>query len=58
MGQIVIKCPTTGRWVSTGIGTDRATFEDPTNKFTNNRVQCPACGQMHTWNKEDGRYVD
>jgi hypothetical protein len=55
MGMLVITCPNTGKEISTGFGMDKRTFEDPTNVFRNNQVGCPACGQTHTWSKEDAR---
>lgn len=53
MGMVMIKCPVTGKPVPTGFGMDRATFDNPTNQFTNNNVGCPHCGQTHTWSKPD-----
>lgn len=53
MGNVVIDCPVTGKPVRTGIGMDRASFEG--SALTNNQVDCPHCGQVHTWSKADAR---
>jgi endogenous inhibitor of DNA gyrase (YacG/DUF329 family) len=51
MSLIFIKCPQTGRPVSTGIEIDRASFEAlPT---VGAPVKCPACGATHIWNKHE-----
>jgi endogenous inhibitor of DNA gyrase (YacG/DUF329 family) len=51
--KIMIRCPKTSKAVFTGMAMDEKSFADPTNKFVNNSIQCPHCGQMHTWSKED-----
>lgn len=51
MPRIMIKCPTTGKPVPTGMDFDRQTFENAT--LTNNATGCPHCQQTHTWNKAD-----
>jgi predicted RNA-binding Zn-ribbon protein involved in translation (DUF1610 family) len=51
MGAVKIKCPTTGKAVSTGIAMDRASFES--SQMSDNKFKCPACGQMHAWDKKD-----
>ena len=47
MSSVMIKCPTTGRAVSTAIETEPSVF----NKLPNvaGRMRCPACGQEHVW---------
>lgn len=50
MPQIMIKCPKTGKAVATGMGTDSAAG---LGMFKGNSFQCPACGQMHTWDGKD-----
>lgn len=56
MGTVVIKCPKTGKTISTGIGMDKSSFEN--SNLSNNSVSCPACGGMHTWNKKDAWVQD
>jgi endogenous inhibitor of DNA gyrase (YacG/DUF329 family) len=54
MGEVMIKCPDTGRSVATGIAMDRASFEDPANILENNMLgNCPVCGKDHVWSKMD-----
>ena len=47
MGTVMIKCPETGRDISTGIVADRESF-DATPVFFS-RVLCPLCGRQHEW---------
>lgn len=55
--RLMIRCPNTGQAVPTGIAFgDRMSFE--TNSLSNNALKCEACGQMHTWNKEDAFLED
>lgn len=51
MPNVMIKCPETNKPVSTGIAMDEKSFNSST--LSNNNVQCPHCGKMHTWQKED-----
>ena len=51
MSLILIKCPDTGRAVSTGIEMDRDTFESLPKVGA--RTKCSACGGTHTWTKDD-----
>jgi len=52
MGQVMIKCPVTGKPLPTGFNMPKASFASAT--LTNNSVgPCPHCGQMHTWSKAD-----
>lgn len=53
MAAVVIKCPTTGKEVNTGMDIDQASWETMT--LTNNSVQCPYCGKNHTWSKRDAK---
>lgn len=55
MGQVMIRCPQTGKLVSTGIAMDKASFESST--LTNNSVKCPLCGNIHVWSKRDATLV-
>ena len=51
MAKIMIKCPTTGKAVPTGMSMDAASFAGST--FSDNSVGCRECGQTHTWSKGD-----
>lgn len=51
MAHIVIKCPNTGKPVPTGVDMDKKGFESA--QLSGNSFQCPACGNMHTWDKKD-----
>ena len=52
MPNIMIKCPVTGKAVPTDMAMDKKSFESVTLK-NNTLVNCPVCGQNHTWSKED-----
>jgi hypothetical protein len=56
MGQIAIRCPNKGEMITTGMTMDRGSFESST--ISDNSVQCPACGETHTWSKEDATLTD
>src|SRR5258707_6988568 len=47
MGIIMVKCPDTGRDISTGIVADRASFNATPVFFA--RVYCPLCRTEHEW---------
>ena len=50
MGQVLIKCPTTGKPLATGMAMPKAAFQ--ASSFQNNTVgPCPHCGRSHTWSK-------
>ena len=51
MARVMIKCPVRGKAVPTGMEADEAAFKSV--KYENNEFGCPACGQIHTWSKED-----
>jgi len=51
MGELKIKWPTCNSIIGTGISMDKQSFESST--LANNQVNCPVCGSMVTWNKED-----
>ena len=51
MVQLKVKCPNCGKTIGTGISMDEQSFRDAT--LSNNQVNCPACGQLVTWSKED-----
>jgi hypothetical protein len=50
-GTVMIKCPQSGRDISTGITTDRARFESTPVFFA--RVHCPFCLTEHEWFAKD-----
>ncbi len=47
MGIVMVKCPDTGRDISTGIVADRASFNATPVFFA--RVFCPMCRSEHEW---------
>ena len=47
MSSVMIRCPTTGRAVSTEIETEPGVFRHLPNMRA--RMHCPACGQEHAW---------
>jgi predicted RNA-binding Zn-ribbon protein involved in translation (DUF1610 family) len=53
---IFIKCPATGRAVSTGIEIDRDTFSVLPDVGV--ETKCPACGGKHIWRKGDAWLSD
>ena len=48
---IMIKCPTTGQAISTGIHIERVCFNKMANTLS--RSHCPVCGNEHGWWKTD-----
>jgi hypothetical protein len=49
--RVMIRCPMTGRTISTGLAADPATWD--TRPIDLNLVPCPECEQVHTWSKSD-----
>ncbi len=47
MGMLMIKCPNTGRAISTGIQVEQAAFGAMPVFFS--RTFCPACRTEHRW---------
>ena len=47
MSSVMIRCPATGRAVSTAIETEPAVFRKLPRIAA--RMQCPACGLEHVW---------
>jgi hypothetical protein len=47
MGVVMIKCPQTGRKISTGIRADKATYGRMPVFFS--RTFCPICRVEHVW---------
>lgn len=56
MGLVMIKCPRTGRDISTGIVADRASFNAAPVFFA--RVHCPMCRTEHEWFAKDAWVCD
>ncbi len=51
MRTILIKCPQTGRWVSTGIDIDAGAFARIPDVVAT--MRCPECGGEHAWSKKN-----
>lgn len=51
MGAIMIKCPTTGQSIATGIETDPNSFRQIPDVLS--RSRCPICGLEHDWSKRE-----
>jgi hypothetical protein len=49
MGIIMIRCPATGREVSTGI----EVFATDQLPVVTAKMSCPSCGRVHEWTKHD-----
>jgi hypothetical protein len=47
MSAVLIRCPVTGRAVSTAIETEPSVFRKLPNVVA--RMGCPLCGQDHVW---------
>jgi len=56
MPTVMITCPKTKESVSTGMAMDKASFDGST--LAGNTIKCPACGEKHTWSKEDAFLAD
>jgi endogenous inhibitor of DNA gyrase (YacG/DUF329 family) len=56
MGVVMIKCPTTGRDVTTGIDTDQITFDGLPDVLSHSR--CPVCGLEHAWSKREAHLAE
>lgn len=56
MADIVIKCPATGETVATGKTAEPQEFEAA--DLGMNTFECAACGEVHTWNKQDASLRD
>ena len=44
MGQLMIKCPRTGKYMPVGIEIDAGSFSN--SMFAGNKSRCPHCGEM------------
>jgi predicted metal-binding protein len=51
MSVVMIKCPQTGREVSTGIETQSETFDALLNVTA--KMKCSACGGHHVWSRRE-----
>ena len=51
MGILTVPCPKTGERVSTGVVIDPEAFA--LIDFQGHAFRCDACGEVHTWDKED-----
>jgi len=50
-GVVMVRCPTTGRELSTGVEMDAATFERlPDIRL---RIKCPVCSLDHNWSTRE-----
>jgi hypothetical protein len=50
MSSVMIRCPSTGGTVSTGIETEPAVFRKL--PIISSRMRCPACGEEHVWSAD------
>jgi hypothetical protein len=51
MSAIMVKCPNTGQFISTGIETDQQSFRSLPDVPAHSR--CPLCGLEHVWWKRE-----
>ncbi len=51
MPEILIRCPETGKDLTTGISIPAEAFLKA--EFSQNRIACPHCGREHAWSKKD-----
>ena len=56
MPVLMIRCPNTGREVSTGLNLAADSFASLPDKLVTS--SCPVCGSDHTWLKCDARFVE
>lgn len=54
MGIVTIRCPRTGEEASTGLETDRATWDKL--PIVVSKMRCPSCGVEHVWSKTYARF--
>ena len=48
---VMVRCPNTGRELSTGVEMDEATFEHLSDIRT--QMMCPICGLDHAWSTRE-----
>ena len=51
MPRVLIRCPTSGRDVYTGLRLNWLTFE--AYEFGRQKLVCPSCGEEHEWGESD-----
>jgi hypothetical protein len=51
MGTVMIRCPRTGRAISTQIETEASVFDRL--PLVASRLRCPHCGEEHVWTAGD-----
>ena len=51
MGAVMIRCPRTGRAVSTAIETEPSVFSRLPEVAA--RMRCPLCGEEHVWTAKE-----
>ena len=56
MPLLMIRCPNTGREVSTGLNVAPDSFASLPDKLVTS--SCPLCGSDHTWLKCDARFAE
>jgi hypothetical protein len=56
MATVMIRCPRTGRAVSTQIDTEVSVFERLPEVASS--LRCPACGEEHSWTARDAWLAD
>ena len=50
-GVVMVRCPATGRELSTGVEMDAVTFERLAD--IRSRIKCPVCNLDHDWSTRD-----
>jgi hypothetical protein len=53
MLDLLIACPSTRKYISTGARMSRTEWEAATSATLSGSVQCHLCGNAHDWNKDD-----
>lgn len=48
--RILVACPRTGRWLTTGLALETDTFERL--ERLESWVFCPSCAELHRWTRE------
>jgi hypothetical protein len=51
LSTVMVRCPNTGRELSTGVEMDEATFKRLAD--IRSQIKCPACGLDHTWSTRE-----
>ena len=51
MSVVMVRCPNTGRELSTGVEMDAITFERLPD--IGSQIKCPVCNLDHTWSTHD-----